>query len=74
MDGREERIRTSGLLLPKQALYQAELPPDRGARGLQLKDFRGFCNPARDDGLERVRSDEMPEFAALVASAVQAPA
>ena len=26
--GREERIRTSGLLLPKQALYQAELPPD----------------------------------------------
>ena len=31
MNGREERIRTSGLLLPKQALYQAELPPDEGS-------------------------------------------
>src|SRR5262247_3346203 len=29
-DGREDWIRTSGLLLPKQALYQAELPPERG--------------------------------------------
>ena len=26
--GREDKIRTCGLLLPKQALYQAELPPD----------------------------------------------
>ena len=29
--GRGERIRTSGLLLPKQAYYQAVLRPDRGA-------------------------------------------
>ena len=28
--GRSERIRTSGLWLPKQALYQAELRSDRG--------------------------------------------
>ncbi len=28
--GRGERIRTSGFLLPKQALYQAELRPDAG--------------------------------------------
>ena len=27
-NGRGERIRTSGFLLPKQALYQAELRPD----------------------------------------------
>ncbi len=27
-DGRGERIRTSGLLLPKQALYQAKLHPE----------------------------------------------
>ena len=31
LDGREDWIRTSGLLLPKQALYQAELPPDEGS-------------------------------------------
>ena len=27
-DGREYWIRTNGILLPKQALYQAELTPD----------------------------------------------
>src|SRR5262249_12493881 len=44
--GREDWIRTSGLLLPKQALYQAELPPDRGARALEIRDFHADCNPA----------------------------
>ena len=31
---RAERIRTSGLLLPKQALYQAKLRPVAGSRSL----------------------------------------
>ena len=37
-DGRSDRIRTSDFLLPKQALYQAELRSD-GGRLLQ-----GFAN------------------------------
>ncbi len=32
-DGRGDRIRTYGLLLPKQALYQAELHPVRRSGG-----------------------------------------
>ena len=45
MDGREERIRTSGLLLPKQALYQAELPPDEGFVD-GMDDHAGGAPPA----------------------------
>src|SRR3989304_2880028 len=33
-NGRGERIRTSGLLVPNQARYQAALRPDRARRGL----------------------------------------
>ena len=37
LDGRGERIRTSGLLVPNQALYQAEPRPD----GVHLPGYNG---------------------------------
>ncbi len=38
-NGRGERIRTSALLLPKQALYRAKLRPDAGRMGGVIGDF-----------------------------------
>lgn len=49
-DGRGERIRTSGLLVPNQALYQAEPRPARRKIGFSSR-CRKPCAPAcRDPG------------------------
>src|SRR5262249_3472192 len=50
--GRGERIRTSDILLPKQALYQAEPRPDQGMARV-LDGLRLSCNWAKSIAISR---------------------
>jgi hypothetical protein len=50
--GRGERIRTSDILLPKQALYQAEPRPDQGMSRV-LDGLRLSCNRATPIAISR---------------------
>ena len=47
IDGRGERIRTSGPCLPKTVLYQAELLPDRNPLECDLRVAAGAKAAAR---------------------------
>ena len=78
MVGRGERIRTSDILLPKQALYQAEPRPDRGPgylverkpagnRGAVPAERLGRICGSDDDRQRRGRDD--PATMALGAAA-----
>ena len=54
LNGRGERIRTSGLLLPKQARYQAALRPDTG-RAMPIAATSGAVKESRIRKLRKSR-------------------